>query len=118
MTSRALRDPANRLYDEACSLLAAAEALREAADDPGCTPALVATLGCVGASLDALATTVSRLHYSALARYDERDHEVAKRLHDAAEISTTFATLRQDLAASRARCADARRVTGRLLAEY
>jgi hypothetical protein len=113
----ALRDPANRLYDEACSLLAAAEGLRHAAEGPDAAPALVATLGCVEASLEAIAIAVSHMHCSALALYDERDDEVRKRLHEAGQISAAFATLKRNLSASRMGCEAARRVTGRLLAD-
>jgi hypothetical protein len=116
-TASPLRDPANRLYDEACSLLAAAEGLRHAAEGPDAAPALVATLGCVEASLDAIANAVSHMHCSALARYDERDHDLTKRLHEAGEISAVFALLKRNLSASRKGCEAARRLTGRLLAD-
>jgi hypothetical protein len=56
--SRARRDPAHELYDQACELLFAAQALRAAAGTRGSAPAIAATVGCLDASLDALADAV------------------------------------------------------------
>jgi hypothetical protein len=50
----ARRDPANDLYDCACTVLHATHELRAAAGRPGSAPALAATLGCLEASLLAL----------------------------------------------------------------
>jgi hypothetical protein len=50
----AARDPANELFDRACDLLAAAEAMRPAAGQRGSAPAIAATLGCVETALEAL----------------------------------------------------------------
>jgi hypothetical protein len=57
----AKRDPANELYDQACSLLEAAQGLRAAADSWRSAPALAASLGCIEASLQELRDAVPAL---------------------------------------------------------
>jgi hypothetical protein len=69
-------DPANELYDRACDLLAAAEALSPAAARPGAAPAIAATLGCVEAALDALVTAAAAMR-GELSRQLSRDESVA-----------------------------------------
>ena len=59
--SSAHADPASELYDRACDLLASAHALRDAASAHGSAAAIPDTLGCVEASLSALAETTHRL---------------------------------------------------------
>ena len=49
--------PAHQLYDGSCELLAAAQTLTVAARRHGCAEAIPATLGCLVATLDELATT-------------------------------------------------------------
>ena len=61
----ARRDPAHELYDQACELLFAAQALRHAAEARGSAPALAATVGCLDASLEALADAVSAMRAEA-----------------------------------------------------
>jgi HAMP domain-containing protein len=56
--SRTRREPAHELYDQACELLFAAQALRDAAGTRGSAPAIAATIGCLDASLEALAEAV------------------------------------------------------------
>lgn len=53
--------PTNQLYDGACELLAAAQALTASAGRPGCGQAIPATLGCLAAALDELAATTEAL---------------------------------------------------------
>lgn len=62
-----LRDPANELYDQACSLLAAAKGLRVAARSRLTAPALAASLGCIEASLQQLREAMPELLDTALA---------------------------------------------------
>ena len=52
------RDPVNELYDCAGQLLQAARELDVAAGRPGTAPALAAMLGCLEASIDALARSI------------------------------------------------------------
>lgn len=53
--------PAHELYDGSCELLAAAQALTASARRQGCGEAIPATLGCLGAALDELASTSGAL---------------------------------------------------------
>ena len=55
------RDPANDLYDRACELLLAANGLRSAAGERGSATAFAATVGCIDASLEALADAVAAM---------------------------------------------------------
>jgi hypothetical protein len=59
------RDPANDLYDRACELLLAAQGLRSAAGARGSTTAFAATVGCIDASLEALADAVAAMRREA-----------------------------------------------------
>ena len=72
------RDSTNELYDRACDLLSAAEGIRRAAAEPGSAPGIAATLGCVEASLEALA------HATAAMRR-EADRQLSR--HDAGSVS-------------------------------
>jgi hypothetical protein len=67
------RDPANDLYDRGCELLLAAQGLRSAACARGSTPAFAATVGCIDASLEALADAVAAMRREA-ARQVPRAH--------------------------------------------
>jgi hypothetical protein len=51
----ATRDASNELYNHACDLLLAAEAVRAASAETAAAPGFAATLGCMEASLEALA---------------------------------------------------------------
>ena len=62
------RDPAHDLYAYAAGLLANAQALEAAADDPATVAALAPTLACAETSLAALARATSRLRVHALRR--------------------------------------------------
>ncbi|UGS36566.1 hypothetical protein DSM104329_02973 [Capillimicrobium parvum] len=66
-----MRDPAHVLFDHACDLLAAAQGLRAAAPVDGIAPALAATLGCLEATLDALAAAVADLGEDAVRQLED-----------------------------------------------
>ena len=81
------RDPANDLYDRACTLLVEASELQHAAARQGNEAAIVATLGCLESVLAELAETYRllqrttsrhpRLHGADLARcFDDLVHGV------------------------------------------
>jgi hypothetical protein len=55
------RHPVHQLYDGGCELLAAAQSLGSAARRQECGQAIPATLGCIGATLDELATASAAL---------------------------------------------------------
>jgi mannose/cellobiose epimerase-like protein (N-acyl-D-glucosamine 2-epimerase family) len=103
------RDPANELYDQACSLLAAAQGLGAAARSRHAAPALAASLGCVEASLQQLRDAMPELLDRALgtAGHDESSPP--------SEICTTFAVLARDLSKSRSSCAAARQLVSRTM---
>jgi hypothetical protein len=110
------RDPANRLYDEACALLDAAQGIGAAAAPRRSAPAIAATLGCVEASLDALATAADAMRVAILAG-DEGDEAMqAAREREALQIRATFAQLERDLQASRSSCVTARELVGPFVA--
>jgi hypothetical protein len=110
------RDPANELYDEACAVLAAAQGLRAAAGPRGSAPAIAASLGCLEASLEALATALTVMRVAALepdadaAPADANDTEPLR-------IRASFGQLARDLGASRSSCAAARECFGPVLAD-
>jgi hypothetical protein len=54
------------LYDGACELLAAAQAMRAAADRPGSSAAIAATLGCIDSTLSELSSAVEAMGRQAL----------------------------------------------------
>lgn len=110
------RDPANELYDEACALLAAAQALRAAAGPRRSTPAIAASLGCIEASLEALATAVTVMRVAALGNDADALSAGAADDAEALRIRASFEELARDLSASRSRCAAARECVGPLLA--
>lgn len=57
--------PERLLYDQACELLLAARGLRAVAGNDGTQPAIAATLGCLEATFDALADTMTALRAQA-----------------------------------------------------
>ena len=65
------RDPAHVLYRHAAGLLANAQSLEAAAQDPGAVPATAPTLACLETSLAALASAVGRLRGHALERLSD-----------------------------------------------
>jgi hypothetical protein len=65
------RDPAHVLFDHACDLLAAAQGMRASAGADGVGPALAATLGCLEATLDALAASVEEMGAEAVRRLED-----------------------------------------------
>ena len=112
------RDPGNELYDQACSLLAAAQALRAAAGSRRSAPALAASLGCIEASLRQLREAMPELLDTALATA-ARD-ELNRRTHSSepAELCSSFAVLARDLSDSRASCAAVRELVGPVVAKH
>lgn len=110
------RDPANELYDQACSLLEAAQGLRAAASSWHCAPALAASLGCIEASLRELRDAVPELRDTALTSpADTRPRTGASRA-EPLQIRASFALLARNLSASRSSCAAVRRLVGAALA--
>jgi hypothetical protein len=88
------RDPANELYDQACSLLEAAQGLRAAAGSWRSGPAPAASLGCIGASLHELRDAVPELRDTALTPADaEPDHgsNPGERVQDSRELRASCA---------------------------
>lgn len=71
------RDPANELYDHACDLLVAAQGIRSAASRPGSVPGVAAAMGCIEASLEALAAAASAMRRESGRRLDRRGAEAA-----------------------------------------
>jgi hypothetical protein len=111
------RDPANELYDQACSLLEAAQGLRAAASSWHSAPALAASLGCIEASLRELRDAVAELRHTALTGpADTRPRTGASRA-EPLQIRASFALLARDLSASRSSCAAVRRLVGPALAK-
>ena len=113
------RDPANELYDRACDLLAAAEALPPAAARPGSAPAIAATLGCVEAALEALAAASSAMR-SEVSRQLARDDAATAERASGVSCDTAqreLSELIEALAAARDAADSMRRRTGPLLAQ-
>jgi hypothetical protein len=71
---RRQREPVTRLYDAACELLFAAQALSAAADDRKATPAVAATVGCFDATLDALADAIGGMRRAAVVEASRGDN--------------------------------------------
>lgn len=111
------RDPANDLYDRACDLLLAAQGLRSAAGARGSTPAFAATVGCVDASLEAMAGAVSAMRREAvrqLARAQASDQPAA--VTSAADAVREFSELADALAEAHDAAGRMRERLGPLLA--
>ena len=70
------RDPANELYDRACDVLLAAQGLGAAAAQAGSASAIAAALGCIDASLTALADGAAAMRTEAT-RQLSRAHAAA-----------------------------------------
>ncbi len=109
-------DPANRLYDEACALLDAAQGIRAAAAPRRSARAFAATLGCVEASLDALATAADAMRVAVLAGREGVEIVHAGADREALQIRASFAQLERDLEATRTSCANARELVGPFVA--
>jgi hypothetical protein len=110
------RDPANELYDEACALLAAAQGLQAAAGPRGSAPAIAASLGCVEASLEALATAVKVMRVAAMEASCDTPSADGSGAREVLQMRASFDWLARDLSASRSSCAAARECVGPLLA--
>jgi hypothetical protein len=112
------RDPANELYDEACALLDAAQGLRAAAGPRRSAPAIAASLGCVEASLEALATAVAVMRVAALETVGEVSVTGDAIDREVPQMRAAFDRLARDLQASRLSSAAAREVVGPVLANH
>jgi hypothetical protein len=106
------RDPANELYDQACSLLAAAQGLRVAARSRRTAPALAASLGCIEASLQQLREAMPELLDTALSTAARDRPALDMHSKEPSEICASFAVLVRDLSNSRTSCAAARGQVG------
>ena len=106
------RDPANELYDQACSLLAAAQGLRAAARSRHAAPALAASLGCIEASLQQLREAMPELLDTALSTARRDRPSLGAHSTQPSEICASFATLSSDLSNTRTSCAAAREQVG------
>lgn len=93
--------PALALYDGGCELLAAAQALTAAAGRQGCSQAIPATLGCLGAALDELVATSA-----VLAEEMRRTRTLSER--PATATMQALDRLTEALTAARAECETAR----------
>jgi hypothetical protein len=71
---RKQREPVTRLYDSACELLVAAQILGAATADRDATPAVAATVGCIDATLDALANAIGDMRRATVAAASRGDH--------------------------------------------
>jgi hypothetical protein len=111
------RDPDNELYDQACSLLEAAQALRAAAGSWRSAPALATSLGCIEASLEELRDAVPELRDTALTTPADADPDHGANPWEPVQIRAKFALLARDLSNSRTSCAAVRRLVGPALAK-
>lgn len=98
------------LYDSACELLFAAQQLRAAAGERDALPATAATIGCIDATLGALAQAVDEMRNAAVAELD-----ADKRA--AAAIGREFALLSDAVRDARDACDEARERTAPILAQ-
>src|SRR4051812_3837853 len=71
---RKQREPVARLYDSACELLFAAQNLCAAAAARDATPAMAATVGCLDATLDALADALAEMRRATVAEASRGNH--------------------------------------------
>jgi hypothetical protein len=108
------RDPANELYDQACSLLEAARGLRAVASASRSAPAVAASLGCIEAALEELRDAVPELRDTTLTIPGQPDPGSDR--SEAAQIRASFALLARDLSNSRTSCAATRRLVGPVVA--
>jgi hypothetical protein len=111
------RDPANELYDQACSLLAAAQGLRAAARSRHTAPALAASLGCIEASLQQLREAMPELLDTALSTATLDRPTLWAQSTQPSEICASFAMLSSDLSTTRQSCAAAREQVGPVAAK-
>jgi hypothetical protein len=112
------RDPANELYDQACSLLAAAQGLRAAASSRRAAPALAASLGCIEASLQQLRDAMPELLDTALATASRGQPSRRTHSNEPSELCASFAVLARDLSVSRTSCAAVRELVGPVVEKH
>lgn len=111
------RDPANELYDRACELLLAAQGIRSAAGVRGSTPAFAAAVGCIDASLAALADGASAMRREAthvVTRARESDQYTQQ--ISAADAAREFSSLAEALTGAHQAAGRMRERIGPLLA--
>jgi hypothetical protein len=111
------RDPANELYDQACSLLEAAQGVRAAASSWRSAPALAPALGCIEESLRELRDAVPELRDTAMTTPANGRSGRGPTRREPLQIRAEFALLARDLSASRSSCAAVRRLVGPALAK-
>jgi len=112
------RDPANELYDQACSLLAAAQGLRAAASSRRAAPALAASLGCIEASLQQLRDAMPELLDTALATASRDQPTGLTHSNEPSELCASFAVLVRDLSDTRTSCAAVRGLVGPVVEKH
>ena len=111
------RDRANELYDRACDLLLAADGIRAAAAEPGSAPATAATLGCIEASLEALAHAVAAMRRVVDQRSSAREGGLAAESGVSADDAHAgFSAVLNALEAAQRAVGELREQTGPLLA--
>ena len=89
----ARRDPSHELYDQACELLFAAQGLRAAAGTRGSAPAIAATVGCLDATLEALADAVAAMRGEATRELSRADVSIPGAADAAREFSELVAAI-------------------------
>jgi hypothetical protein len=99
-----------QLYDSACELLFAAQQLRAAAGERDALPATAATIGCIDATLDALAQAVDEMRDAAVTELDSDKRA-------AAAIGREFALLADAVRDAQEACDEAREHTAPILAQ-
>ncbi|HET8757462.1 MAG TPA: hypothetical protein VFM58_15695 [Solirubrobacteraceae bacterium] len=112
------RSPDNELYDHGCDLVAAAMAIRELAGSPDAARAVPAVLGCVEATMRALAEAAAGLERvteraDGLRSRRDRPDALASR---SARMHHGFTNLRQALEDGERAAAAARPLASRMLA--
>jgi hypothetical protein len=101
------REPENELYDRACDLVEAADAIRRLAREPGAAQAVPAVLGCVQDAIGHLNVACAGLEQTAAdaarARGPEGDDRRRRRMHRGFEnLSAALDDTRQATGACRA----------------
>ena len=109
---RGQTESVTRLYDSACELLFAAQNLAASAGDRSATPAVAATIGCVDATLDALAQAIGEMRRATVAETSRR-----REPQSPAVLERELGGLEDALRAARSVCDRTRERTAPILAE-
>jgi hypothetical protein len=110
---RKQREPVTRLYDSACDLLFAAQSLGAASADRDAIPAVAATVGCIDATLDALANAIGDMRRATVVATSRGDHE----RHAPAVLERELGALEDALRNARSVCDRTRDRTAPILAQ-